>query len=54
MIFRWLLDRTRKPPAWVIGRDEKCLQCRIPYQAHKREHHAFVRPAPKDKPPLGP
>jgi hypothetical protein len=41
-LFRWL--RERQP-----GRDVKCGRCSVPWQAHKREHHAFV--LPKEEPP---
>ncbi len=50
MIFRWLIDRVRKgPPAWVVHtprgaigtKDEPCLKCSVPKQAHKREFHPF-------------
>lgn len=55
MFFRWLLDRARKPPAWIIDRNAKCERCRVPFQAHTRELHAFVSAErdPKKRPPPG-
>lgn len=45
--FRWLIDRTKRPPAWIVRgavgtRDEPCAVCGVPKQAHTREYHEFL------------
>ncbi len=47
MIFRWLVERRGSKTMWTargaVGtRDEPCMQCAVPKQAHTRERHAFI------------